>query len=122
MPSRIISYAERNTQIDPPSVVNVPANTATQVLPNEPQRGEIAARYIQNTGANPLFYSFGITNATGGPVCDNLLQYHGYLPAGSQLDCSAHRKIVSVFSVAGTTVSTTTIRRNDTARTDNIIA
>jgi len=122
MSSRILSYAERNTQIDPPSVVNVPATTATQVLPADSQRGEVAARYIQNTGTNPLYYSFGITNAAGGPACDNLLQYHGYLPAGSQLDCSAHRKIVCVFSVLGTTVSTTVIRRNDTARQDNIIS
>lgn len=118
---RATTFCERGTDIDPPRIVTVAAATATVVLPPEPLAGEIASRYIQNVGANALYYSFGVYEDVAGsdevlPVCDNVNQYHGYLAAGQQLDCSSHRKIVCVYSVAGTTVATTTVRRKDLTR------
>ena len=113
---RTTNAAENNLFAEPPNVITVAANTATEVFPSEQNMGteEIAYRYIQNTGANPLYYAFGTGIAsTGAPACDNLKLYHGYLPQYSQLDCSNHKLRVCVFSVTGTTVSTTIIRRVD---------
>lgn len=117
--SRVVGYSERNVDIDAPNIVAAAANTATLVLPNEYGRGEIAQRTIQNVGANRAYYSWGMYQAPaapGGPirpVCDNLTLFHGYMEPGQQLDCSIHRHCVSVFSVGGTSISTTVVRRTD---------
>lgn len=124
---RTINTAEHNLFADPPKVVTVAANTATAVLPNEAYvaTGEIAYRYIQNVGANPLFYSFAAAIAGGdptqppAPATNATTQFHGYLPQYAQLDCSSHRLRVDVFSVAGTSVATTIIRRRDLSKHTN---
>lgn len=109
----MIGVAERNVQFDPPRVVIVPANTSTEIFPDETRsRGEIAQRYIQNVGANPVFYSFGVANAAGVPMCDGVAILHGLLAVGQQLDCS-HRRCVAVYGGA-TSISTTVGRRHDT--------
>lgn len=119
MSSRVVGYSERNVDIDAPNIVVANANTATLVLPNEYGRGEIAQRTIQNVGANRAYYSWGMYEKTGAggtvtsPVCDNLTLFHGYMEPGQQLDCSIHRHCVSVFSVGGTSISTTVVRRTD---------
>jgi len=120
--TRSVTYSERNTDIDAPNVIPVPANTATKVLPYDNSRDEIASRYIQNVGQNGCYYSFGVwkLNADGvtqDPVCNDVNVFHGYLAAGQQLDCTAHRKIVSVYCPgAATTISTTVVRRKDSGR------
>jgi len=118
--TRSVTYAERNTDIDPPNPIAVPADTATQVLPFDNGRDEIASRYIQNVGLNGCYYSFGVYAEAAGvisPKCDNVKVFHGYLAAGQQLDCTAHRKIVSVFCPgAATVIATTVIRRKDSGR------
>ena len=116
--SRVVGYSERNVDIDAPNIVAAAANTATLVLPNEYGRGEIAQRTIQNVGANRAYYSWGMYQKTGvdgviTPVCDNLTLFDGYMEPGQQLDCAIHRHCVSVFSVGGTSISTTVVRRTD---------
>lgn len=112
---RFIGIAERNVQFDPPRVVTVAANVSTEIYPDETlTKGEIAQRYLQNVGANGLWYSFGVKDANGVPYCNEPNEiYHGYLASGQQLDCT-HRKSVAVWSTAGTSVSTTVGRRHDT--------
>jgi hypothetical protein len=112
---RVLNVSEHNLFADSPKPIAVPAATATEVLPNEQRKntGEIAYRYIQNVGANPLYYTFGMSTDTGLPVADATANYHGMLPSNAQLDCSNHRLRVCVFSTAGTTVATTIIRRRD---------
>ena len=112
-----INTAEQSLFADPPCIVTVAAATPIEALPNEQglMTTQIAYRYIQNTGANPVFYSFGLTDgsgsAPGAAICNGTTQYHGVLPQYSQLDCSNHRLRVCVFSTAGSTVATTIIRR-----------
>jgi hypothetical protein len=104
--------AERNVTIDPPSVITIPAATATIVLQDERRTNtEISQRFFQNTGANRLYYSEGVATSAGAASCDDLLNYHGYLEPGQQLDCSGHRRIVSVYSAGGTIVAATVRRR-----------
>lgn len=114
---RTVNAAEHSLFAEPPRVVAIPAATATKVFQNETglNTGEIAYRYIQNVGANPVFYSFGLDDGSPAknPVCDGTVNYHGVLPQYAQLDCSNHRQQVNVFSTAGSTVATTLIRRAD---------
>jgi hypothetical protein len=113
---RTIQYAEKNVITLPPNVITIAATTATFVLrDSRVHKTEISQRFIQNTGANPLYFSEGVTDASGNASCDNLLNYHGYLAAGQQLDCSQHRQCVSVYSVLGTTVAVTVRHRYDMA-------
>lgn len=111
---RVSNSVERDVFPDPCLVIAVPANTNTEVLKElRRTRGEWAGRYIQNVGANPCFYAFG-------QDCDGATNYHGILAASQQLDCSNHPASVKVFSVAGTTIATTTLRRNDNYTQQNI--
>lgn len=105
---RTINVAENNLFADPPKVVALNAATSTPIFPSEQglATGEIAYRYIQNVGANDVYYAFGVDNV------DNV-NYHGILPAKSQLDCSNHRLSVVCYSTLGSSVATTLIRRRD---------
>lgn len=115
----VVGVSERNVYTDPPNVIVVPANTAIIVLKDESVSwGEISRRLIQNIGANPCYYSENMYNNNGilnnpnpTPVCDGTLNFHGYLASGQQLDCTEHRQVVCVFSLLGTTISTTIRRR-----------
>lgn len=111
---RTIGVSERNVQIAPPRLVVAAANTSTEVFPQQQYtKGEIASRYIQNVGANACYYAIGVTDANGVGICDNGLNYHGILASQQQLDVSQTRQPVAVFSVAGTTISTTLALRTD---------
>lgn len=112
---RTLNAAEHNLYADAPRVVTVAAATATEAFPSEQAKptGEVAYRYIQNIGSNPIFYSFGLSTEAGNPVCDATVNCHGVIPQYSQLDCSNHRLRVCVYSTAGSTVATTLIRRRD---------
>lgn len=115
----IYSPADPNVFTDAPRVITVPANTATIIFFNEQQSGkEITQRLFQNVGNNPCFYSENLldsgliqNNPNPTAICDGTLLYHGIVSAGQQLDCSSHKQAVCVFSVAGTTISTTVRRR-----------
>lgn len=115
---RFLSVAERWATVEPPRIVTCGAAVATVIFPDttKDQMVEYAGLYMQNVGANRAYYSFGVegvgsTRAIPIGVCDNVNVYHGFLEAGQMLDVG-HRKIVTVYSPAGTTISTTAIRRN----------
>lgn len=117
---RVIGYSERNVVSAPPNVIVIPAATATIVLLDTRKiPGEISQRFIQNTGANPMYFSEGVTNAAGAAMCDDIANYHGLIAATQQLDCSAHRLIVCVYSPLGTTVAVTIRSRFDQAHKIN---
>lgn len=109
----ITSVAEHNVYTDPANVIVVAAATATEVLPNEQfnNAGEISQRLIQNVGANRAYYAENTSGAAGIPACNATNLFHGFIEAGSQLDCTSHRQRVCVYSTAGTTISTTIRRR-----------
>ncbi len=109
---RTITSCERNVQVEPARIVNVPADTAVEVFPDETRsEGEIVTRWLQNVGANPLYISFGASLADGSPACNNTDTFHTYINSAQLFDCFPHRKRVCVYSVLGTTVSTTKLTR-----------
>lgn len=82
------------------------AATATDVFPDETKVGiEIVYREIFNAGANNAFYKIG-------GDCDNVKNYNAYLVPGQMLEIASLQR-VSVYSVAGTTISRTEFKRDD---------
>lgn len=117
---RTISYCERNLQCVPPNVITVQAATATIIFVDQRYgEGEIAVRYVQNTGANRLYLVFGAVGGTSVPNVPTPAPvnatdyYHAYIEPGQLFDCSPSRLPVSGYSTAGTTVSTVVMYRND---------
>lgn len=115
---RALNIAERNIVPNGAAVVAVPAAAATNVIvdqtgPTSPN--EIAYRYIQNIGANPLYYAFGQDASA--------VNCHGYIQQYQQLDCSNHRCRVSAFSPLGTSVAVTILYRTelDNSNTGTVI-
>jgi hypothetical protein len=112
----VINIAERNVFCDPSVPVVLAGNGTANVLPDEHSTGgQIAYRYAQNVGANPCYYSIGVTPCT-------LNNYNGQLQAGQQLDCSNHRLVVSMLAPAGTTIATTVLRRVDLENSATVVA
>lgn len=116
---RTIHTAEKNTVQQAPRVVAVPAATPTLIFPDQRylQSQEVAFRYIQNVGAQRVYYTIGDGGAGSTvqvpvPSCDNINNFHGFIEAGQVLDCGSCLQMVSVYSVAGSSVSTTLIFRN----------
>ena len=112
---RVGNTAERSVFADPPAPVTVAAATATILLRDEQnyRTGEISERTIQNVGANDLYYAFNTLDRTKVPpaaVCDNVTNFHGLLKPGLQLACN-HRQSVCGYSVNGTVVAVTILRR-----------
>lgn len=96
----VIPTAERSIFFDPPKVVSVAA-TATEILPNQANEvGTIAYRLIQNPGDVAIYFTIGQDNGSGNAKCDST-HYHGFIPAGGQLDCSGHYNRVCGFVVGG---------------------
>lgn len=97
-------------------VINVPINpvvvtaaTNTKVLSSiRGVRGECAGRYIQNVGANDLFFNYDAT-------CDNATNFVGKLAPYQQQDVSNFPGDVNVYSVGGTTVCLLVLTRSDLA-------
>lgn len=112
---RTINAVEKNVVLVPTNPIVVNANASTDVLSAiVGTTGEYAGRYIQNVGANDCFYTFGHD-------CDGT-NYSGILAAnstnavdkaGQQLDASNCGQRVSVYSVGGTKIAVTILKRND---------
>ena len=119
MSLRTSNSVERNTTAVPTIPKVIPAATSTVVL-NDVSADpiEYAGRYIQNVGANPLYYSIGgdcsNNNFNGILSAGNPVDSNGYA-SGQQFDASNVAGKISVYSVLGTVVSTTLVRRNDIA-------
>ena len=115
MSIRVQNFAERCIfpELGLTTPLAVPAGKSTGAIPDQTtHKSEIAYRYIQNVGANPLYYAFGRDASPN--------YYHGILGAdasgngaGAQLDCSNHRLRVSVYSAAGTTVAVCGLKRDE---------
>ena len=110
---RVVGTVEKNIRPDPANVVNVAANTSTDIFDDLSSTKyaciEMSARYLQNLTGGDLYYCVGQDcNANAGAK-----SYHGILSDRQQLDCSNHGARVSVFSVAGGDVSTLILRRRD---------
>jgi hypothetical protein len=85
---------------------NPPAGTTDVLADNTNDKSEYAQRMIQNVGANPCYYNFGAD-------CDATNNFCGILSPLQQLDCSIDLERVSVYSVLGTTIAITLLRRVD---------
>lgn len=121
---RVISTSERRIWCGGGAPVAVPSNTSTDALPDQTKlpSNEIAYRYVQNVGSTPLYYAFGQEasplNFNGILSPASAVDANGYGP-GAQLDCSAHRLRVSVYSVgASGAVATTVLNRADLVQED----
>lgn len=109
---RVVNQCEKSIRAIPAKLVVLAANVTGDILPDQTTSDgaaavkELAGRYIQNVGANPLFYCIGEDCVVGG-------DYHGILSSLQQLDCSNHCMRISAYSVAGTSVAPTILRRAD---------
>lgn len=111
---RTINVGEKNIYASPAAPVTVAATTSTWAILDQtidPKLEEIAYRYVQNVTGADLYYAFGQQAST--------TNFHGVLPAYSQLDCSNHRLGVSVYSAAGGLVAVTILFRNDMSRNNS---
>ena len=111
---RTIQVCERNIHVEPPRIINLSAATPTEVFPDETgTKEEIVARWIQNIGDTPIYISFGVSDGNGGPMCNDVDQYHTYIEGGQLFNCFPTRTKVCVYSADRTTVSTTKLVRTD---------
>lgn len=112
---RVITYSERNVQVAPPvAPIVCAAATSTPVFQSTQfVRGEVASRYIQNIGDNECYYTVG--QMSGDPQVPSCTPqaFHGVIPSKQQLDVTATRQCVAVYSVLGTTITVAIALRND---------
>ena len=103
---RTIPVGAKNLAHDPATVINVPTNTSTALLPDESKNfGLIEYRTIQNIGGNNLYY-------TVNGDCNGAADCSGMLATGAQLDCSHYQRVTG-FSTGGTTVAITVARTSE---------
>lgn len=118
MPLRVSNSVERNVTSVPQAPIVIPAATSTKIFDSvSSDNVEYSGRYIQNVGANPCYYSIG-TDKCSAATFNGVLAGASVVDAngfgsGQQLDCSNVADIISVYSVAGTTIARTLLRRND---------
>jgi len=117
MSVRVINSVEKNVINVPLGLVTLAAGVAQDILTAiSGANGEYAARYIQNVGTNPCYYSFGHdtdkTNFNGILAGAPAVDANGFGP-GQQLDVSNCGQRVNCMSVAGTTIAITVLKRND---------
>lgn len=117
---RIINAVDKSVVLVPfvPVVVNDSVSTPV-VASFAGQRGEIAGIFIQNVGANDCYYSFSHecdpTNFCGMLSKAPYTNTNGH-GSGQQLDASNCGQNISVYSIGGTTISLTIMKRNDNAQ------
>lgn len=123
---KVQTAAERHVYPGPgtPSPMAVAAVTQVDAFPDQtklPQE-EIAFRFIQNVGAGSVYYKFGgpasAADFNGILAPSAVLDINGYGP-GAQLDCSAHRQRVGLWSPVGTSVAVTLLFRNDIGKNNS---
>ena len=126
MPLRVTNQCEKDVLNSAVAPIVIPDSKSTLVLPKlaSVPGQEFCGRYIQNVGANDLYYSFGADAAPNN--LNGILGKAGStdangLGAGQQLDCSNHGDSVYVYSIGGTTVAVTLLVRNDLIQHTNII-
>ena len=113
----VANSVEKNVVNVPTTPIVVPSNTPTDVLPDLTQvNGEYCGRFIQNVGANDCYYSFGVNcspqqfnGVIAKPASVNA-NGHG---SGQQFDSSNCGQRLSVYSVGGTTIAVTLLKRNN---------
>ena len=124
MPQYTIGVLERGLICAPPSVITVPANSTTSVVPkgggaattyngtpiiqDQTYGGagaggagfqEIGALYIQNTGANTCYISIGQIG------CDGVSNYHTMLASGQQKALVNRQTVWAFCPNGGTTIA-----------------
>lgn len=117
MPLRVSNHVESNVIAVPQAPIVVKATTSTQVLPSlVGDKVEYAGRYIQNVGANACYYNVGGTCSpqqfSGIMSAGAVLDTNGF-GSGQQFDASNTGDSVTIYSVLGTTIAITLLRRND---------
>lgn len=109
--TRVVPLVEKQGQAVAPKLVTLAANTQTVIIADDnSDPSEVAARWIQNTTANPAFISIG---SDADPT-----SYHFILPANTTYPwpfdlTPCGRGKVTGYSVAGTTIATLVVRRRD---------
>jgi hypothetical protein len=77
---RTISVCEKNVAVEPPRVIMMASEVATELFPSEvglrPIGGETFTREVQNATGGDLYLSFSVSGANGVPSCDNLYNWH----------------------------------------------
>ena len=114
--NRIINSCDKSIVAIPANPIVVGAAASTDVLADlTGVKGEYAARYLQNVGANDAYYAIGQDCSPN--------SYHGIIQANGkqQLDCSSFAQRVSVYSVVGTTIAVCVLRRLDFQTSGQIV-
>ena len=112
---RTINVCEHNIQVMPPRVISLASVTPTELFPNQVgiKGSEIVTRYVQNLTGSDLYLSFGVSDANGGPSCDDLVNFHAVITDKQLFDCFPHRQRVCCYGSARGLVATTELRRTD---------
>lgn len=120
MPLIVANGIERCVTAVPQLPVVIPANKSTTVLPDiSKSSAEYCGRSIQNVGAGICYYCIGgdcnPVNFSGimGPASP--VDANGFGQGGG-LDVSNCPSLISVYSVAGTTIAVTLLKRNDSVQ------
>lgn len=86
--------------------VTIPDSVATDVLPDTTSSyGDVGYIEIFNAGANKAYFAYGRD-------CNNTTNFNGYIAAGQAMTVITRQR-VSVFSVGGTIIALTVLKRND---------
>jgi len=111
MPLRVSNAVEKNVISVGLSPITVAAATSTLILPSIiGDTIEYAARYVFNAGDTSnsdakAYYAYGHNV--------DLTNYEGWIVPGQQFNASDCGMALYVYSVAGTTISRTVLKRND---------
>lgn len=114
-----VKAAPANVFVIPPGTLGAPGGSgtgSTLVLVDRTLNAhtEVAARYIQNTGANPCYF------VIGGGACDPNVNNHGLLASGNQVVINSTQSVY-VWSALGTIIATLEFLRNDNVTDGGII-
>ena len=120
MPLIVANGIERCIASVPTLPIVIPSNKSTTVLPDiSGSSAGYCGRYIQNVGAGICYYCIGgdcnPVNFSGimGPA--SLTDVNGFGQGGG-FDASNCPSLISAYSVAGTTIAVTLLKRNDSVQ------